>query len=304
EGKPLPSLSNLPGWAHFYLSPDGKTLYSHVAHGPDNKGERWVRAYDAATGKELFPPQGHVGQVWAVAASPDGKRLASAGAAGTVRVRSLSSGKLLHVFSRPGEAYSVAFSPDGKTLAAHWRKGPLSLFDVVSGAEVRKLVDDDLLGVAFSPDGALLATAGTSGTVRVWEVASGRPRRTFRSSGSAAFSPAFSPDGKVLAAGSEDGWIFLWDVSSGWQIRTPPKQAAAVRWVGFHPDGQSLAVAGQWKDNPTRIVDVATGKETHRLAGHEGGVVSGGWRADGKLLVTVGDTDGTLQVWNLGVTPP
>src|SRR5262249_22315216 len=73
EGKPLPPLSNLPGWTHFHISPDGKTLYSLIGHGPDNQGERYVRTYDAATGKELFPRQGHIGDVWSVAVSPDGK---------------------------------------------------------------------------------------------------------------------------------------------------------------------------------------------------------------------------------------
>src|SRR5262249_42236122 len=49
EGKPLPSLSNLRGWTAYYVSPDGKALYSNVADAQGQRGERYVRAYDAHT---------------------------------------------------------------------------------------------------------------------------------------------------------------------------------------------------------------------------------------------------------------
>src|SRR5262249_33613832 len=65
EAQPLPPLSKRTGWPVYHLSPDGKTLFSNVvAYGLKDPGERFVRVYDAMTGKELFPSQGHTGQVW------------------------------------------------------------------------------------------------------------------------------------------------------------------------------------------------------------------------------------------------
>jgi WD40 repeat protein/serine/threonine protein kinase len=251
EGKPLPSLSKRAGWVMYQHSPDGKTLFSLLAHGPAGEIESTVRAYDAATGKPLNEP-GHSGPVWSVAPSPDGTRLAAGSDDGTVRVWDLATGKQLHSIFRPGPAYSVAFSPDGKTLAAHWNNGPGVLYDAVSGVEVRTLAGDFAAfpgrQMPFSPDGTLLAAAGSDGLVRVWEVSSGTLRRMFPVGTGQALAAAFSPDGKVIATGSESGTVTLWDMASGWQVGILPRQRGyGVMGIDFHPDGRTVAVAGLWR---------------------------------------------------------
>jgi WD40 repeat protein len=246
-------------------------------------------------------------QLNAVAISPDGKTLAFGGIDTAVRLVSLEGKpgqeKVWNQETPEDVVASLAFSPDGKVLACAKGNGAIRLWDMAAGAELRPLTN---LGgpanqIAYSPDGTLLAVAGdvNGALVRVWNVATRRPLLTPDLSGVAkAWSVAFSPDGKTLAAGMEPGEVWLWDVATGKEVARLTGMGDVVRWLGFHPDGQSLVAAGGLIGNNVYVWDLATRK--HRLlSGHGSGVVSGAWRADGRLLITAGVFDGTVRLWGL-----
>src|SRR5262249_35840641 len=126
-------------------------------------------------------------RVWAVAWSPEGKSLASAGA-GTLRLWDAANGLEIRRIVCPGaEVLTVAWSPDGKTLACggHTKEGgtgnperSIWLFDVATGKEIRGLAaQDHVWSVAWSPDSQLLAAGGRDNSVCLWEVATGKEVR-------------------------------------------------------------------------------------------------------------------------------
>ena len=83
-----------------------------------------------------YPQQlfiGHTGKIEDVAYSPDGTRLASGGADGTVALWDVSSRKLLSRWqSHKGESATVCFSPDGSRLASGGDDLTVKLWDLAS----------------------------------------------------------------------------------------------------------------------------------------------------------------------------
>src|SRR5262249_46682617 len=130
---------------------------------------------------------------YAVAWSPDGKRLASAADA-TVQVWDVDN---------PGRGGSRSWIHYGPRTGRIWEiDRPLLVYH----GHVEKIE-----ALAWSPDGLHLASASDDGTVRIWDAQTGALLYRYTGHHGPVSALAWSPDGHWIASGGADATVQVWD---------------------------------------------------------------------------------------------
>lgn len=233
--------------------------------------------------------------VYAMAFSPDGKHLATAGSTaavggrhglpgGIVIVWDAATGKMVHKSDRLSTAAgSLVWSPDGKSLA-----------------------------VGTNGAGGELPEAGH---VWVWDAATGKVIHDFPVKAAvepgewaSAADVAFGPAGKRIAVAVKAGGrakpaglvvedsgpeLQVRDLKTGAVARPVAGLTSAVDRVAFGPAGDRLATAG--RDKAVRVWTIKSGKKVAEWA-CEDRPTAVAFSPDGNFLAA-GTKDGTIQIW-------
>jgi len=183
---------------------------------------------------------------YALAYSPDGELLASAGFSpsddgpavafhpGVVNLWNIESGTLArNIPANCGQAaYAVAFSHDGSLLATAGL-GPVELWKTSDGTKVALIPNESsIYQVHFAPNDRQLVMVGDDGVATIWNI----PSMTVATSLSiqvnrsinASSDVAFSPDGSLLAVQGVDGHLELRSALTGALARRTETQLQAV----------------------------------------------------------------------------
>lgn len=270
-----------------------------------------ARMVNTKISKKTFSPEGHEDWVFAVAVTPDGKRIVSGSRDCTIRVWDLAS---CAAIGEPIEAHkkwvtAVAVAPNGNVVSGS-DDGTIRVWDMNKGTEIRTIYGhkDRVTAVVVTQDGKWIVSGSVDSTIRVWDLetgaAIGNPLKGHKSR---VNSIAVTSDRKLIVSGSADSTIRVWDMENGGAIKKLIKgHDGWVTAVAVTPDGTRI-VSGS-VDLTIRVWNLNTGAAMlPPVEGHQYSVSAIAVTVDSKLIVS-GSWDCTIRVWNLdtgaAILPP
>lgn len=240
----------------------------------------------------------------ALALSPDGGTVYSAGDDKAPRAVSVSTRSVARVFgAHEVEVWALAVSPDGATLASGDTNGVVKLWSTADGSERASLQSCPSIvrDLAFLPDGSLLVPCD-DGRLRLHDAA-GAVVASFADHVSGVWTVEAARDGSRFWSGGYDRKIREWNPASpAAPLRVVRELPQAVAALALSPDGLTLAAACD--DRGVYLVSLATDAAAPRaIKGHTKGATAVAWSPDGRTLYT-GSRDESVRSWDVASLRP
>lgn len=236
--------------------------------------------------------------LYAVAVSPNGRRLAVGSFDNRVRILRARDGETLGEVSLPGGAIeAIQWVGNDAFLAAGASEKTFSTWIVRDGVATRWKGKraEWVSHVDISPDGKRLALGSVHRTLMVVEARTGAQLYMRRRHRDAISAVRYSPDGTLLASGANDHRVVLYEAKRGLEIADFGPFPTAIGAIALNSDNTLLAVA--LIDHGIRIIRLRDGTVAASLRGHSRPVESIEFHPTRNLLASAA-RDGTVRLWD------
>ncbi len=206
------------------FSPDGKLLAAGAGE-PSRSGQ--LRIYNVETGDVVLDlPEAHTDSIFAVAFSPQGDMIATAGADKFARVFKLPEGKEYRRFEgHTHHVQGVAWRYDGEVLATAGADLAVKVWDVPKNEQrrsINNIASKQLTDLAFVGVGPVVVASAGSAQLLFRNTDNGGNVRVLGSGNDFVHTVDATPDGTLVVAGGQDGSVWVFDGRRYQLLRTLP----------------------------------------------------------------------------------
>jgi tricorn protease-like protein len=265
-----------------------------------------LRVWDLETGKQISNwRDGESGvPVWAIALSPDGKKVVSGSEDGAVRMWDVDIGKVIAKWTgNTGSVSFVCWSRDGGRVMSGCGNGTVRVWDVESGRIVLEIETglNEMRAAIYSPDTTKIVTCGHSKEkefIKIWDANTGKLVTKLKGHTKKVTCLAWNPDGTTLISGSNDNSIRTWNTTTWQQVAALTTDSVfGIFAIAIFSNGRILASASYL--NPTvQLWNLENGQHISLPLQHESMVYSMSLSTDGKILATT-CLDNNLYTWDI-----
>ncbi len=277
---------------------DGRTIVTASDDGT-------VRLWDTGSGAPRAVLRPRSGPISALAVSPAGPRIFSAGygdngifsavGGGAAVLWDSSTGREVgRLPLEGGVATAATFSDDGRLLATGnvdgtvriWKAGSGDLVSVLSGHT------GPVTDLSLNDGGTRLATASGDGTAKLWDLAERRVLEELRGHDGWVTTAGFAPDGRTVLTASQDGTARIWDATAG-ESREELHAGQPLTSASFTRQATSVLMAGAFDQ---RLWELGKHSPDVVLPNEDAATNDADISPDGSLIVSAGN-DGVGRVW-------
>lgn len=260
----------------------------------------------AQTKLEVVLQQGHSAAVKAIAASNDGRFIATGSRDKSAKIWDANTGAEIRSFlGHEHTVNGVKFSNDGVFLATSSADNTAKIWNLKTGKEVfsTPVYEKYMTDIAFSTDSKFLIVAGYSDSVGIYEISTKNLVKKIavnadQGSGYGT-NLAFSYDGKWLAVGEDNRTAIIYSTNN-WEQKYLFKPQSG--WCGgcgtlvcFSTNSQLVYKMAH--NDSVRVYELASGKEIKTIGFENDNIQGISCSADGQKLLIAADNK--LNIWEI-----